>query len=165
MSKTQIRNLAGLLIVCLLMAYALYSEHVLGLVACPLCIFQRLAMIGLGVIFALAFFAQWTPLIVSRLLGLLGFIIAGIGLSIAARHVYIQNLPPELVPTCGPGLDYLMDAFPLLEALTLIMTGSGECAEVSWRFLGVSMPGWVLVWFGFLGFYVLTVNWKRSELS
>jgi len=69
------------------------------------------------------------------------------------------------VPTCGPGLDYLMDAFPLLEALTLIMTGSGECAEVSWRFLGVSMPGWVLVWFGFLGFYVLTVNWKRSELS
>ena len=122
-------------------------------------------MIGLGVIFALAFFAQWTPLIVSRLLGLLGFIIAGIGLSIAARHVYIQNLPPELVPTCGPGLDYLMDAFPLLEALTLIMTGSGECAEVSWRFLGVSMPGWVLVWFGFLGFYVLTVNWKRSELS
>ncbi|NDH49180.1 MAG: disulfide bond formation protein B [Proteobacteria bacterium] len=165
MSKTQIRNLAGLLIVSLLMGYALYSEHVLGLVACPLCIFQRLAMIGLGVIFALAFFAQWAPLIVSRLLGLLGFIIAGIGLSIAARHVYIQNLPPELVPTCGPGLDYLMDAFPLLEALTLIMTGSGECAEVSWRFLGVSMPGWVLVWFGFLGFYVLTVNWKRSELS
>jgi disulfide bond formation protein DsbB len=165
MSKTQIRNLAGLLIVCLLMGYALYSEHVLGLVACPLCIFQRLAMIGLGVIFALAFFAQWAPLIVSRLLGLLGFIIAGIGLGIAARHVYIQNLPPELVPTCGPGLDYLMDAFPLLEVLTLIMTGSGECAEVSWRFLGVSMPGWVLVWFGFLGFYVLTVNWKRSELS
>jgi len=165
MSKTQIRNLVGFLIVCSLMGYALYSEHVLGLVACPLCIFQRLAMIGLGIIFILAFFAQWTPLIVSRLLGLLGFIIAGIGLSIAARHVYIQNLPPELVPTCGPGLDYLMDAFPLLEALTLIMTGSGECAEVSWRFLGVSMPGWVLVWFGFLGFYVLTVNWKRSELS
>ncbi|MFZ8952230.1 MAG: disulfide bond formation protein B [Gammaproteobacteria bacterium] len=165
MSKAQIRNLSGLLIVCLLMGYALYSEHVLGLVACPLCIFQRLAMIGLGVIFALAFFAQWAPLIVSRLLGLLGFVIAGIGLGIAARHVYIQNLPPELVPTCGPGLDYLMDAFPLLEALTLIMTGSGECAEVSWRFLGVSMPGWVLVWFGFLGFYVLTVNWKRSELS
>ena len=165
MSKAQIRNLSGLLIVCLLMGYALYSEHVLGLVACPLCIFQRLAMIGLGVIFALAFFAQWAPLIVSRLLGLLGFVIAGIGLGIAARHVYIQNLPPELVPTCGPGLDYLMDAFPLLEALTLIMTGSGECAEVSWRFLGVSMPGWVLVWFGFLGFYVLTVNWKRYELS
>jgi len=165
MSKTQIRNLVGFLIVCSLMGYALYSEHVLGLVACPLCIFQRLAMIGLGIIFILAFFAQWTPLIVSRLLGLLGFIIAGIGLSIAARHVYIQNLPPELVPTCGPGLDYLMDAFPLLEALTLIMTGSGECAEVSWRFLGVSMPGWVLVWFGFLGFYVLTVNWKRSELG
>lgn len=165
MSKTQIRNLVGFLIVCSLMGYALYSEHVLGLVACPLCIFQRLAMIGLGIIFILAFFAQLTPLIVSRLLGLLGFIIAGIGLSIAARHVYIQNLPPELVPTCGPGLDYLMDAFPLLEALTLIMTGSGECAEVSWRFLGVSMPGWVLVWFGFLGFYVLTVNWKRSELG
>lgn len=163
MSKTQIKNLAGLLIVCLLMGYALYSEHVLGLVACPLCIFQRLAMIGLGVIFTLAFFAQWAPLIVSRLIGLLGFVIAGIGLGIAARHVYIQNLPPELVPTCGPGLDYLMDAFPLLEALTLIMTGSGECAEVSWRFLGVSMPGWVLVWFGFLGFYVLTVNWKRPS--
>jgi protein dithiol:quinone oxidoreductase len=163
MKKQPKRNLIGLLIVLSLMADALFSEHILGLAACPLCVFQRLAMIALGGFFVLGFISSWMPIFLSRLVGIFGFITAVIGGSIAARHVYIQNLPPELVPSCGPGLGYLIDAFPLLDALELIMTGSGECAEVTWRFIGVSMPGWVLVWFGFLGFYILSVNWHREK--
>ena len=119
-------------------------------------------MIALGVFFILGLLSSWLSILTSRVTAILGFLSAVIGASIAGRHVYIQNLPPELVPTCGPGLDYLLDAFPLLDALELIMTGSGECAEVTWAFLGVSMPGWVLVWFGFLGFYILSINWKRK---
>jgi disulfide bond formation protein DsbB len=165
MKKQPKRNLIGLLIVSALMAYALFSEQVLGLTACPLCVFQRLTMIALGGFFVLGFISSWGPIFLSRLVGIFGFITAVIGGSIAARHVYIQNLPPELVPSCGPDLGYLMDAFPLLDALKLIMTGSGECAEVTWRFIGVSMPGWVLVWFGFLSFYILSINWNRKNKS
>jgi len=65
------------------------------------------------------------------------------------------------VPACGPGLDYIMDAFPLLDALELVFTGSGECAEVNWSFLGLSMPGWTFIWFLLLAALALVANWKR----
>ncbi len=153
-------NLAGLGIVVGLMGYALFAEHVLGLEACPLCIFQRMAFIGLGVVFLAA--ALHSPAsAAARVYGLLGVIVASVGAVIAGRHVYIQNLPADQVPACGPGLDYIMDAFPLLQAVELVFTGSGECAEVNWSFLGVSMPGWAFVWFVLLAGLFLVANWKR----
>ena len=153
-------NFAGVTSVVGLMAYALYAEHVLGLEACPLCIFQRMAFIGLGVVLLVA--GLHSPRgVAARGYGLLGFAVAGVGAGIAGRHFYIQNLPADQVPACGPGLDYIMDAFPLLEALELVFTGSGECAEVNWSFLGVRMPGWTFLWFVGLGALALVANWKR----
>jgi len=153
-------NLAGLAAVIGLMAYALYAEHVLGLEACPLCIFQRMAFIGLGFVFLVA--AAHAPAgIAARAYGLLGVAAAATGAGIAGRHFYIQNLPADQVPACGPGLDYIMDAFPLLDALELVFTGSGECAEVNWSFLGLSMPGWTFIWFVMLGALALIANWGR----
>jgi disulfide bond formation protein DsbB len=73
----------------------------------------------------------------------------------------LQNLPPDEVPSCGPGLDYMLDAFPLMEALEMVFTGSGECAEVNWSFLGLSMPAWVLVWFVALAALIVFANWNR----
>jgi disulfide bond formation protein DsbB len=67
------------------------------------------------------------------------------GMAIAGRHVWLQNLPPEKVPACGPGLDFMLDAFPLFEVLEVVLTGSGECATIDWSFLGLSMPAWVLI--------------------
>jgi disulfide bond formation protein DsbB len=153
-------NFAGLGIVVALMSYALFAEHVLGLAACPLCVFQRMAFIGLGAIFLAA--AIHSPAAaVARVYGLLGLAAAAVGAVIAGRHVYIQNLPADQVPACGPGLDYIMDAFPLLQAVELVFTGSGECAEVTWSFLGVSMPGWAFIWFVLLAGLILVANWKR----
>ena len=86
---------------------------------------------------------------------------AATGAGLAARHVWLQSLPADQVPACGPGLDYIMDAFPLLDALELVFTGSGECAEVNWSFLGLSMPGWTFLWFVALGALALFANWKR----
>lgn len=153
-------NLAGVAVVVGLMAYALFAEHVLGLEACPLCVFQRMAFIGLGAVLLVA--GLHAPAgAAARVYGGLGALVAAVGAGIAARHFYIQSLPADQVPACGPGLDYIMDAFPLLEALELVFTGSGECAEVNWSFLGLSMPGWTFIWFGLLGALALAANWRR----
>ena len=158
--RRRLANLAGLLAVVGLMAYALFAEHVLGLEACPLCVFQRMAFIGLGIVFLVA--GLHSPAgNFARLYGFVGVVVAGIGAVIAGRHVYIQNLPADQVPACGPGLDYMMEAFPLLEAVELVFTGSGECAEVNWSFLGVSMPGWAFIWFVLLAGLAILANWKR----
>lgn len=153
-------NLAGFAAVLALIAYALYTQYVVGLEACPLCIFQRVAMIALGVVFLAAALhapaGRW-----ARAYGGLGLVVAIVGGAIAARHVYLQSLPPEAVPACGPGLDYMLDAFPLFEALGMVFTGSGECADVNWSFAGLSMPAWVLIWFVLLGALVVAANFKR----
>lgn len=153
-------NLAGFGFVVGLMSYAIFAEHVLGLEACPLCIFQRMAFIGLGAVFFVA--GLHSPAgAVAKIYGIVGVAVAGVGASIAGRHVYIQSLPADEVPACGPGLDYIMDAFPLLNALELVFTGSGECAEVTWSFLGLSMPGWAFIWFVLLAVLAVAANWKR----
>ncbi len=158
--RRRLANFAGFGIVVALMSYALFAEHVLGLAACPLCIFQRMAFIGLGAVFLVA--ALHSPVAAAaKIYGLLGVAAATVGAAIAGRHVYLQSLPADQVPACGPGLDYIMDAFPLLQALELVFTGSGECAEVNWSFLGLSMPGWAFVWFVLLAGLSLAANWKH----
>ena len=137
-------NLAGFLACAGMMAYALYAEHVLLLAPCPLCVFQRMAVIALGIVFLIAAIHNpagngrhvYTGLIV---------LAAGTGIGVAGRHVWLQNLPADEVPSCGPGYDYIIDSFPLADALKMIFTGSGECATVDWQFLGLSMPAWVLI--------------------
>ncbi len=107
-------------------------------------------MIALGLVFVAAFLHD-PGRIGARIYGVLLFLVAAIGGSIAARHVWLQNLPPGDVPDCGPGLEYMLNSFPLGESLNMILSGSGECADVVWSFLGFSMPAWVFVAFVFLG--------------
>ena len=137
-------NLAGFLACAGMMAYALYVEHVLLLEPCPLCVFQRMAVISLGLIFLVATLQNPSGF-GRRVYAALLFVATAAGAGVAGRHVWLQNLPPDKVPSCGPGFDYIIDSFPLSEALGLIFTGSGECASIDWQFLGLSMPGWVLI--------------------
>jgi disulfide bond formation protein DsbB len=83
------------------------------------------------------------------------------GLVVAIRHTYLQSLPPDAVPSCGPGLGYILDTFPLSKALKLVFTGSGECAAAHWYFLGLTMPAWTLIWFVVLGAWALWVALRR----
>lgn len=137
-------NFAGFLACSAMMAYALYAEHVLLLEPCPLCVFQRIAVISLGMIFLIA--TLHNPSAGGRrVYALLILLAAGAGAGVAGRHVWLQNLPPDQVPSCGPGFDYILDSFPLAEALNMIFTGSGECASIDWNFLGLTMPAWVLI--------------------
>ena len=156
----RVANGLGAVAVVGLMSYALYAQHVLNLEACPLCIFQRIAMIAVGAVFAVA--ALHAPRGArARVYAVLGVLAALTGAGISAWHVRLQNLPPEEVPSCGPGLDYMWDTFPLADTLKMVFTGSGECAEVNWAFLGLSMPGWVLVWFVALGALCIVANRGR----
>jgi disulfide bond formation protein DsbB len=70
----------------------------------------------------------------------------------------LQSLPPEKVPACGPGLDFMLDAFPLAEAVQLVLSGSGECAEISWSLFGLSMPAWVFIALLVLAIYGIAAN-------
>ncbi|HEY9182925.1 MAG TPA: disulfide bond formation protein B [Gammaproteobacteria bacterium] len=156
----RIANALGVAIVVALMGYALYQQHVVGLEACPLCILQRAAMIAIGLVFAVA--ALHAPVGAgARVYAVLGALAALTGMGISGWHVRLQNLPPSEVPACGPGFDYIMDAFGWLGGLRMIFTGSGECAVVNWSFLGLSMPAWVFIWFVALGALVLRANWSR----
>lgn len=156
-SNPRLANGAGFLACCALMGYALYAQHVLLLSPCPLCIFQRVAVIALGGLFLLAAVHRAGPA-GRRVYGVLIGLAAAAGVGVAGRHVWLQNLPPEKVPACGPGLDFILDAFPLQEALAMVFSGSGECANVDWRLLGLSMPAWVLIALTVLGVFGVAVN-------
>ena len=161
LSNPRIGNALGFLACAGLMAYALYAQHVLGLEPCPLCVFQRVAVIGLGLIFALA--ALHGPgLAARRIYAALLFAAAAAGAGVSGRHLWLQSLPPERVPACGPGLDYMLESFPLAEMLQTVLSGSGECAQVDWRFLGLAMPAWVLICVTGLGILGVWNNWRRA---
>jgi protein dithiol:quinone oxidoreductase len=154
-------NLAGFLACAGMMSFALYAQYVLLLDPCPLCVFQRIATIALGLVFLLAAL-QNPAMIGARIYAALIALVAGCGVAIASWHVYLQHLPKDQVPSCGPGFEYIMDNFALFEALSLIFKGSGECADVVWRLLGLSMPSWVIIGLGGLGIVGIWNNFRRT---
>ena len=159
--STRAGNLGGFLACAALLAYAYYAQFVLHLDPCPLCIFQRVGVFALGVVF-LAAAAQdpvgWGRRVYAALLSAAA--IATIG--VALRQLYLQSLPPDKVPACGASLDFMMKVFSLGEVLAKVLTGSGECAAVPWRFLGLAMPAWVLLAAVVLAAFGLWVNLRRQ---
>ena len=154
--------LTGFLISAFLIIYVLYTQYVLGLEPCPLCILQRVAVIALGLSFLLLALRPPQRKQSKFLASLLLVMISSAGVGIAARHVWIQNLPPDRVPGCGPGLDFMIANFPLSEVLEMVFSGSGECAEISWSFAFLSMPAWVIIWLIVLGsFGVWSIHQRR----
>lgn len=157
-------NLGGFFLCAALLGYAYYLEIYGGLEPCPLCILQRVAVFAVGVMFLVA--ALHNPgRMGARLYAVLLAAAALIGAAIAARHVWLQQLPAGEVPDCGADLDYLFEMLPLAEVLKIVLTRSGECAEVIWTFLGLSMPTWVLMWFVALGLVGMLTNWRGDSQS
>lgn len=154
--------LAGFLICCALLAYALYVQFGMLMAPCPLCILQRLAFAALGLAFLVGGLHSPRGRTGRAIYGLLAFVPAAIGAGIAGRHVWLQSLPPSDVPLCtGMGLDYMLEAMGPMNALSKILAGTGECAKVDWTFLGISMPGWTLAWFVGLGLGALWAGFRR----
>ena len=158
MSVRRLANLSGFVICVALMAYAYYTQFHEGLEPCVLCIFQRIAVIVLGIIF-LATFLHHPKIIGARIYAVLQLLIATAGAAVSIRHIYVQHLPDYMLPPCGPGLNYLFKTLPLNKFIIKAFTGTADCSVVTWQFLGFTMPEWVLIWFVILGVSGLAVNW------
>jgi disulfide bond formation protein DsbB len=144
-----------------LLAYAYYAQFVMHLEPCPLCIFQRIGVFALGVVFLIA--ALHDPAVLGRRIYALLLALAAVAtIGVAARQLYIISLPPGSVPACGASLDFMLKVFSLSEVLVKVLTGSGECAQVTWEFLGLSMPAWVLISTVLLGAYGAWVNLRHQ---
>ena len=158
----RLQMLFGFAVCAALLSYAVFAQYGQLYEPCPLCIFQRIAMAAVGVVGLLA--ALHGPRSRGGRIawGLLAFLAAGIGAAIAARHVWLQHLPPDQVPACGPGLSYMLDSMPSwLAVVKKVLAGSGECAEVNWTLFGFSMPEWTLLCFLLLAVGALAAGFRR----
>lgn len=128
-----------------LMAYAFYLQYAMDLEPCPLCMFQRVALSAMGIVFLIAAVhapertGAWVYAVFQVILG-------GTGIALALRHLWIQSLPPDQVPACGMGIGYMLDTLPFFDVIERTLKGSGECAKVD-LVLGLSIPAWTLALF------------------
>lgn len=151
---------AGFAICAGLLGFAYYLQYVEMQNPCPLCMVQRVAFYALATVFLLA--ALHGPARCgNRVYGITAFVVAALGAAVAGRHVWLQYLPADKVPACGPGLEYMLKKFPLADVLTKVLAGSGECAEAGWTFLGLTIAGWSLFWLVLLGFFALYLALRK----
>jgi len=154
--------LFGAIVCAALIGYAVYVEKHMLMMPCPLCILQRVAVIGVGLVGLVGALHGPKSAGGRRAYGVLAFLFAVAGACVAGRHLWIQSLPADQVPLCNSmGIDYMLDAMPMLDVLRTILTGSGECAKVDWTWLGLSMPGWTLVCFVLLGLGALYAGFRK----
>lgn len=132
-------NLLIFLATLLSMGFALFLQQARHLEPCPLCIFQRIAVMAVGTIALLA--ALHGPAASGRRIYAALTLLASLaGLGVAGRHIWLQHLPADQVPLCGPGLNYLLEVFPMQDVVSKVLRGSGECAKIDWTLLGFSLP-------------------------
>lgn len=163
-SYRRVVNALGFLVCAALLGFALYAQFHLRLDPCPLCIFQRIGIAALGVIFFVAAVhapRRWGSRIYALLLALAA--VATIG--VAARQTYLQHLPLDEVPSCGAPLSVMLKFLPLTAVIRKVLTGSGECGVVHWVFLGLSMPEWVLLWGVALGAGGILLNARNTRAA
>ena len=128
-----------------LIAFALFLQHSEGLAPCPMCILQRYAFILIGIL-ALISIPIPSKNIFSSIFDWLIILFSGLGAGVAMRHVWLEHNPPEIMD-CGADLGFVVDTFPLAQALPMIFRGTGDCSIVLWRVLGLSIAAWALVCF------------------
>lgn len=156
--------LLGFLLCVSMLAVAGYFQLVDHLEPCPLCILQRVFTFAVAVVLLLALLHNprgWGI----KFYGFMAAIGALAGAAISARHVWLQNLPADQVPSCSPGLNFILDNFAYNDAFEMIMRGSGECAEVLWSFMGLSIPAWTFIAFIGLALIALSALFRRIRTA
>ena len=162
----RVNYLFGFLICAGLLGFALYAQYVLMMDPCPLCILQRVVFIALGVLFLIGGL-QAPRAAGRRVYAALIVLVALIGIAIAGRHLWIQSLPADQVPSCGAPLGYLLETRAgnggLIGVLLKVLSGSGECARVE-PILGLPMPAWSLLWFVLLAALAIVATRRPKGL-
>jgi disulfide bond formation protein DsbB len=142
----RVAYLLGFLVCAGLMGWAFWLQYGEGLEPCPLCMFQRVAVCAVGIVYLVAFL-QNPGRRGASVYAVLTLLLAGAGAGFAGRQIWLQALPKDQVPACGMGIGYMLDTLPLADVITRTLTGSGECAEKGWELLGLSIAGWTFVFF------------------
>lgn len=157
----RLQMLAGTAVCAALLAFAVYLQLRMGLEPCPLCIFQRIAFAAMGVIFLVAALhgpsnraGRLTYAVLAALAGV-------VGAGIAARHVWVQSQPQDVMSSCGPPLAFLSETMGPFEVFRTVLTGTANCGVIDWTLLGMSMPMWCLVWFVLLSAWALLCGAAR----
>lgn len=136
------------------MGFGFYLQYVRGLEPCVLCMIQRLFFVLTGLA-ALVAFLHGPRRMGVRIYAIFTALFSGLGAAVAGRQIWLQHLPPDKVPECGPDLFFMLEAYPLTEALMTALKGTGDCAKVVWTFLGLSIPEWAIV--VFIGIVITSV--------
>jgi disulfide bond formation protein DsbB len=160
-SRSRAAFVLGALVCALLLGYGFFLQYAKGLDPCPLCLVQRGFFFAVMAVFVLA--ALHGP----RRGGTIAYsslaaLFALGGGAVAARQVWLQHLPADKVPQCGPDLFFMMENFPLSRTLRTLFQGTGECAAVDWTFLGLSIAEWSLLWFAALFVYAGWITLRRK---
>jgi disulfide bond formation protein DsbB len=143
-----------------LLAFGYYLQYFQDQDPCPLCLVQRGFYYALVALFALA--ALHGPRRIGAALYCGAALLAALGGgAVAARQVWLQHLPADKVPACGPDLFFMLKNLPLQRTLEKLFAGSGQCAEVNWKFLGLSIAEWSLAWFALLALYALWLAFRK----
>jgi len=153
--------LAGVISVSGLMGFGLFLQYVMHQDPCPLCMVQRVIFIGILLLFGLATL-QGPQRMGERVYAVLISVLSLTGVGVASRHIWIQHLPKDQVPACGPGLDYMLNTFPMSEVLKELMHGSGECATKGWTFLTLGIPEWSLLCYLALGGWAVLIAFRTQ---
>ena len=142
-----------------LLSGALFFEFILGFPPCPLCMMQRIWFIlAAGIAYvSLLHNPRW------GIYPVLSALCALVGAGFALRHLWLQSLPADQVPACGPDLEYMLEVFPLSDVLSAMVSGTGDCASVSWSFLAIPIPGWALL--GFLAMLFCSTQQLRKSIA
>ena len=157
-------NFSGFIACVGLLGYAYYAQYNLGLEPCPLCIFQRIGVAALGLVFLIAGLhnpRRWGGAVYAVLIAVAALATAGV----AIRHLYVQSLPPGTIPACGAPLEVLLQFTPVTQVIRKVLTGSGECSQVNWKFLGLAMPAWVLIWALAMGAFGVLTNTRVRKVQ
>lgn len=155
--------LAGFLGCVALIGYAIYTQLYQGLEPCPLCIFQRIAYAALALVFLLGGLHAPRSPGGRGFYGVLVLAAAAVGIGIAGRHVWLQTLPKDLMPSCGPPLSFMRETMGSLDVVRKVLTGTGNCGDIDWTLLGLSMPVWSLIGFVLLAAWGVFAAFRRRK--
>ncbi|MBS0199483.1 MAG: disulfide bond formation protein B [Proteobacteria bacterium] len=156
------RFLLGFLACAGLLGYAFYVQFRLGIEPCNFCILQRIAFAALGTVFLVGSVIAPKSPSTRKWLVVLALIPAIAGAGVALRHVWVQYFPPPMAG-CGAPMSFMLDMMPVQSVLRKVLTASGDCSNINWAFLGLTMPAWCAIWFIGLGIWAIAAGWRKND--
>lgn len=163
MNKSSVKTIQTLsfLLTLLVVLSSIYLQYFLHLNPCPLCIMQRICAFLLLATFGISIWQQ-RHFMISWYFQLF-FSVAGAFFAI--RQLWLQHLPADQLPACMPGLDILVKYFPWHMAAKSLLWGTGDCGEVDWSFLNLSLAAWSALYFLFMIGITLSIRGYRNSFK